>query len=581
MSVVQKLLIRELNGSLSQKYSKCRKPKMYEKCPEHLQISLQEVISQNNLLLGHVITDFSRDGRHILSYQCKIIDEIDVGCPYLGYNYFLHWWEFHYKMPAKRVQAIPLFVGENICNELHLLICQPPSGKHIIVHGSSSISKSSMLFGPASRSLQSTTCYLSVAPTPDASRTKNNVQKDPPSRRSYALHLKYELVPPHPPFFPSVNLKFDDLVLINSGDFLCAFSAYVQFDELVHKEEFPAFTSMLCPLNCASNCFCGYLSHSVNLRCQCSSPKSPAFSTNDIENGHEVNCKFIGANSIRQNDLPEFFVQDNVARTSKSNSDSLDGCTQCPDSTGATESTSQLPGNRVSSAHTSCYVHFFCHGASDLSSNYNTPFDYASTAFPITVTDERGRILPLTFSHCCSSDSASSDLPYEVGKTADVIVKQLLFDAEQFLGEKLRSLDFKNKEFVSLKDYDMQLVQVCRWTRTVIILVKVLIQLSDKIDESSASPRLATYVTGFLLTWNIQSGAISVLEEQSLVEFKQQSCKSQSVCHGLEQVVQLRRKNFQPSNYQDSVLSFSNHSVFSGRSMRYLLHPFQPLAMVL
>ena len=33
---------------------------------------------------------------------------------------------------------IPLFADENIYNELHLLICQPPSGKHIIVHGSSS-----------------------------------------------------------------------------------------------------------------------------------------------------------------------------------------------------------------------------------------------------------------------------------------------------------------------------------------------------------------------------------------------------------------------------------------------------------
>ena len=319
-----------------------------------------------------------------------------------------------------------------------------------------------MLFGPASRSLQSSTCFLTVAPTPDPSRGKNNVQKDRPSERSYVLHLKYELVPPHPPFFPSVNLKFDDLILVNSGDFLCAFSAYVQFDELAHKEDFSTFTSMLSPLNCASNCFCGFLSHSMNLRCQCSSPKSPAFSNCDTENENVLNCKysfnFNGTSSIKQNDLPEFFVQDNLVKKSKTNGDSLDGCTQCPDSTGATESRSQLPGNRVSSVHTSCYLHFFCHGASD--SNYGTPFDCASTAFPITVTDQRGKTLPLTFSHCCSSDPASSDLSHEVGKTADVIVKQLLFDAEQFLGEKLRSLDFPSREFVSLKDYDMQLVQV-------------------------------------------------------------------------------------------------------------------------
>ena len=57
--------------------------------------------------------------------------------------------------------------------------------------------------------------------------------------------------------------------------------------------------------------------------------------------------------------------------------------------------------------------------------------------------------------------------------------------------------------------------------------------------------------------------------------------RSRSVCHGLEHVVELRKKNFQPTSYKDSVLSFSNHSVFSGRSMSYLLHPFQPLAMVM
>ena len=58
-----------------------------------------------------------------------------------------------------------------------------------------------------------------------------------------------------------------------------------------------------------------------------------------------------------------------------------------------------------------------------------------------------------------------------------------------------------------------------------IILVKVLIHLNGNIDESSSSPCLSTYMTGFLLAWNIQSGSISVLEEQSFIEIDQKKCK--------------------------------------------------------
>lgn len=37
-----------------------------------------------------------------------------------------------------QAHVVKLFVDEDIYNELHLLICQPPSGMHIIVHGNSS-----------------------------------------------------------------------------------------------------------------------------------------------------------------------------------------------------------------------------------------------------------------------------------------------------------------------------------------------------------------------------------------------------------------------------------------------------------
>jgi hypothetical protein len=38
----------------------------------------------------------------------------------------------------------------------------------------------------------------------------------------YCLHLKYELLPPHPPFVTSVSLKLKNVILLNSGDLLFA-----------------------------------------------------------------------------------------------------------------------------------------------------------------------------------------------------------------------------------------------------------------------------------------------------------------------------------------------------------------------
>ena len=50
----------------------------------------------------------------------------------------------------------------------------------------------------------------------------------------HSLHLKYELLPPHPPFLSSVSLKLNDIVLFNSGDLL--------FAVIIHKDK-DLFTS--------------------------------------------------------------------------------------------------------------------------------------------------------------------------------------------------------------------------------------------------------------------------------------------------------------------------------------------------
>ena len=297
--------------------------------------------------------------------------------------------------------------------------------------------KSSILCGPPSRSVQSSTCYLTVAPSPDTSKGRF---KDPihlSSNQSYVLHLKYELVPPHPPFFPSVNLKFDDLILVNSGDFLCAVCAYVNFDHSINNEAFCSFSGILSSLNCTSNCFCGFLSFSKDLEFHCNSTVPHAFSYPDDDDSMDV---------LDQKPTSEI-------------SDSLHSCRQHVEVADNMKRRTDN-GHEVPSKHTSCYVHFYGSGPSDGNSNLDSPFHCNSKAFPITVTDEEGTVVPQTFTHRCCSVPCGIDESSEARESADIIVKQIVFDAEQFLDDTLRTVDSLRGKFVSLKDYDMQIVQV-------------------------------------------------------------------------------------------------------------------------
>eukprot|EP00795_Rhopilema_esculentum_P004363 gene4363-20585_t len=555
--------------------------RIYDKCPEHLQISLRSIISQKNLLLGHVIIGFSRDGKYILSYQCRIIDEMEDGCPYLGYKYSLNWWEFHFKMPSKKAHLVPLFVGEDIGHELHLLICQPPCGKYLVVHGNSSSLRSSVAYAPSPRSAQSSTCYLTVAPSPSKShKHANTASKTFKIRKAFALHLKYELVPPYPPFFPSVNLKLDDTILINSGDLVCALSAYRKDDGRTGQE---TISGLFEPLNCNSDCFCHVLSNHEKLKCTNQPHSEPSGCGCDVsEPGFQSwadKTSMINKDSLSNQSVASGSDVSDIERCKdRDEIDTDDGArADDPDS----EKHSSPYSDEDSPGHTSCYLFFYSERNPANSDQHSPPFDCTSTAFPLTITTDQGTNVPQIASHRCSTASHASSHLKEAVEDADVIVKQVVFDAEQFLDRKLRSMDSIKERFVSLKDYDMQLVQVCAWNKEVVILLKALVHLNGKLGDRSSSPRLSTYMTGFLLSWNIKTGTVLVLDEQPLFEYQKQKCKSRSICHGLEQAVDLRRKNFVPTCFPASVLSFSNHTVFSGKSMKYLLHPFQPLAIVM
>lgn len=309
-----------------------------------------------------------------------------------------------------------------------------------------------MMYSPPSKSLQSSTCYLTVAPAPLQPTEKSagvKTRRKNTLEHSYTLHFKYELVPPHPPFFPSVNLKFDDTMLINSGDFLCALSAYVNIDDCTSDGESDHFFSHL---NRRSNCFCGFLSRCKDLSC----PKSDTASTQTpgdsdtsilVEEskpvGDECFCPVTMTNAG--------ILQDGNAEPSEHSLISTQ-LRKADSETGAHSRTSL-------SKHTSCYLCFYGNEPVNARSHSNSPFDCTSTTFPVTIAGEDGKVVPQTASHRCFSEDSHKEADL-CKASGDVVVKQVIFDAENFLDEKLRSLDCTKGNFFSLKDYDMQLVQV-------------------------------------------------------------------------------------------------------------------------
>ena len=319
----------------------------------------------------------------------------------------------------------------------------------------------------ASRSLQSSTCYLTVVPSPTSLR-EDKTAPGWPRQKSYMMHLKYELVPPHPPFFPSMNLKLDDSILINSGDFICACTAYINIQELSQDKTSSSFSHIMSPLNYTSNCFCGSLSHYKRGCCSgCDSARECGFPFSKACRGK---CKSTRIEKLvgLQNDDSAFLGNGseifmcNISPTKNMENDE-EIRSDCNDYLPASSTARNCDAifQAKSASHTSCYISLYGREMENISnSNASPSFDCLSTAFPVTITTELGKIVPQTRSHRCFSKGVECIELNEAAMDTEVIVKQVIFDAEQFLDEKLRGFDSINGRFASLTDYDMHIVEV-------------------------------------------------------------------------------------------------------------------------
>ena len=86
--------------------------------------------------------------------------------------------------------------------------------------------------------------------------------------------------------------------------------------------------------------------------------------------------------------------------------------------------------------------------------------------------------------------------------------------------------------------------------------------------------------TGFLFSWGVCRGEVRILKVFELDSYPEQK-KYGTFNMAAKEASELRAKFSIPLSVSSFVQAFSNHTVFTGKSLKYLMHPFLPLVVVL
>ncbi|XP_038068426.1 DDB1- and CUL4-associated factor 15-like [Patiria miniata] len=170
-----------------------------------------------------------------------------------------------------------------------------------------------------------------------------------------------------------------------------------------------------------------------------------------------------------------------------------------------------------------------------------------------------------------------------------VEVKQLTMDAEHYLCVTIRTYAPWAKRYISFTDYDMQILDVCGDSYSVVVMVIALIRAWPEPtvprdvfefddDPTNETPKL--YETSFKFSWNLKTGQYQTIEVGELKEFNQATlCKTWNPGRVLCQ--RLQREWAVPQGHARSVHVLTNEAVFKNKSLRKLLDPVHYVAIVL
>ena len=99
-----------------------------------------------------------------------------------------------------------------------------------------------------------------------------------------------------------------------------------------------------------------------------------------------------------------------------------------------------------------------------------------------------------------------------------------------------------------------------------------------RVSFCPVSPELQS--TGFLFSWKVCGGEVRILQVFGLDSYPENR-KYRTFNVAAKEASEFRTKFSVPRSISSFVQAFSNHTVFTGKSLKYLRHPFLPLVLVL
>ena len=279
---------------------------------------------------------------------------------------------------------------------------------------------------------------------------------------SYGIHFKYDLLAPHPPFLPSVQLKTNNLIILNSGDSLIALRIYYSCGGLYQCQS-SGHLSDFCNADPVWSCLCRLTLEGTD-----------SWTPSCIIGESESNSCITDKNSVSlKNITPSEF--DSNDPDSDSSKHVLVGCKNLRDISEADDSGPSLrhckgfksvSEDRTfecganSSEHVSCYILGFSDNHTELAQESSSPFDCTRAALPLRVTSYDGELLPQILEHRCPEHKGELQELLNEDTSVKLFMKQMIFDAEQYIDLTLRSWDLIKDQYGSLQDYDMQIIEV-------------------------------------------------------------------------------------------------------------------------
>ncbi|XP_682800.2 DDB1- and CUL4-associated factor 15 [Danio rerio] len=550
-----KLLTRgRLNGQLSQR--------LFRKLPPRVCVPLKTIVSEEFLRAGHIFLGFTKCGRYVLSYTSDCGEDDDFSF----YTYHLYWWEFNLHSRLKQVHHVRLFAGEDIYSDLYLTVCEWHNDhSKLVIFGFNTRSSSSALMNMMMSDENNRDIYITITSMPPAQPCKQCCPVASSStirtggeclEHGYVLNARYQVVYPFPTFQPALQLKKDQVILLNTSYSLvaCAISLCTgdgqqesQNNQILYRKREPSSSSTSAPAGPTSPFSSSSASSQGSPDLRHSKPHVTPLSPSQSQAA--VWAREFAADIFRRAQAGAREAE----RCKTKEKEETDTQRRLHDEERTRESPREVPGPSSSSSEPNqssvvesgvCNAIVSPRSTSSVSSpspHEQEPSSSSSSSEPayVNYTTLRYRLPQATSVEQSNGEEDDKvQLPFTVtdlkGRPLQIVtgqysgqfvcIEQLTLDFEYLINEVIRNDAEWGSQFCSFSDYDVVILEVCPETNIVVINIGLLLLAFSNCDDEHCRPK--SYHSSLQVSWDLNTGACHTVGVGDLTEVKGQTSGS-------------------------------------------------------